>query len=431
MNKIKKLFGKVDWLVLLVFFYFNFTFTIKNISTINNLLIYAICIIYLCINYKLLWKIVKNIPKTAFFLTIISFIICALAAVIIPIIYKTNDFSYTDTLLSIPRTGIKLLFIVVLMYKRFDGKIDTEKFSKYYVATCVLYFISTLIFICIPSLKYFWNDIINDSSFAKYEKESYYITRYGLMGFSGFQVAFKFAIACCLSVYLIMTEQCKIKKQNIWIYISYVALIAGTFMYGRIGMVASLINSIFLVIAVFRQNKKLLLFLLLTIIIFSLVAAALYNMNKTTQKWVKWAFAPFISLFETGKIYTGSSDIVFNRMIFMPETKTLFLGDGLYKDPNGKGYYKHTDVGFMRPTLFYGCILTAIGYMIAIIPMISVIKSGKKEKNSNLVLLMLMLFNTLIVFEIKGEIFYRLAPLIITYLIIKNIEGEKKEIERN
>lgn len=424
-----KYFAKINPTVLIVLFYLMFTFTFKGISTINYMVIYGACTIYILFNYKYLLKYMKIVYNGCLKYSVITMLICILAAIMIPYILNTNDFSYIETLTSIIRVLIKFVAILILFEKKHKEESCVKLFSQYMVLATVIYIMTSLFFVFIPGLKEIWNSIIEDPDYYIIVENETYITRYGLMGYSGFQVALKVVFAVVINIYLIFEENFAFHKENISLYIAYLILIVGSLLYGRIAMVETIVLTLILIVCFIINNKKIFKYFLTCFIVIVMFLIALYNINDTTRMWINWSLAPFVNFIETGKIYTGSSDIVLKKMIFIPPAETILHGDGYYTDIEGNGYYKSTDVGFMRPILFYGIFFTIVGYLSILIPIISIFKKGIREKEKKKIVFALCWMIVLIISEIKGETFYRLLPIICIYIFLFEEDDNKKSLK--
>lgn len=416
--------------LLLVFFYLLFTFTFKNISTIHTLVIYGVCILYILYNYKYLKKYLSIVFYGKLKYSVIALIICCIATVVIPNIHNTQDYAYLETLTSIVRSLLKLIALLILFEKKHKEEANIKLFSKYIILSTCMYIFSTIIFVAFPALKEVWNNIIYDPDYHIILENDNYITRYGLMGFSGFQLAFKVAFAIAINSYIIIKDNMVIKKTNVSMYITYGILLLGSLFYGRIGMVVGLVITAILMLLAVIKSKKRIIYCTIGIITLIILCVILYN-NKAIKYWMDWALAPFVNFVKTGKIYTVSSNHLFKYMIFMPPTKTFLIGDGYYDN-----YYMLTDSGFMRPMLFYGIFFTIIGYLSILIPIIDMIIKSIKNKEKALGIMFLDFLIMLIIIEIKGEIFYRLLPLVVTYILlyerereIKNINNEENKLQ--
>ena len=76
--------------------------------------------------------------------------------------------------------------------------------------------------------------------------------------------------------------------------------------------------------------------------------------------YVEHALEPIINLINGGERLSSSTDTLLNKHLFMPTTKQLLMGDGLYYAPNGWSYYGGSDSGFIRQALYGG-----VGYILA------------------------------------------------------------------
>lgn len=417
------LLKNVKFTILICFFYLIYTFTFKDVSTINLLLLYLIIGIYLLYNYKILLKYIKLIFDSYLKYVLLSVIICVIAAIFIPIVHGTHDFTYISILISILRNIYKFMPLVILLDKNYEDNELFDRFLQYFILSSIIYMISTIVFIVFPNLTHSWNNIIYDSSYQIYLDNENYITRYGLCGFSGYQISFKFAIASCFSFYFLMKENFLFDKEHLFNYICFIIILIGNSFYGRTGLLVSGILTVVLFFAFLKNNVKYRKWIILFIIFCLIIIIVLYNVSDSFRLILTWMFKPIISLIETGKIYDRSLFIVFNDMIFMPKVKTLAIGDGLYTQviDNISHIYMATDVGFMRAILFYGCIFTFISYLTVLIPLIN-LKNSKCK-----VILSLILISTFIIFEVKGEIFYRFSPIVFIIMLL-NINCKKEDI---
>lgn len=78
------------------------------------------------------------------------------------------------------------------------------------------------------------------------------------------------------------------------------------------------------------------------------------------NRYVQHALEPVINLINGGERLSSSTDTLVNKHLFMPTTKQLLIGEGLYYQPNGWSYYGGSDSGFIRQALYGG-----VGYLLA------------------------------------------------------------------
>lgn len=75
--------------------------------------------------------------------------------------------------------------------------------------------------------------------------------------------------------------------------------------------------------------------------------------------FVQHALEPVINLLGNKEQLSSSTDTLLNKHLFMPNSKQLLMGDGLYYQPNGWSYYGGSDSGFIRQALYGG-----VGYIL-------------------------------------------------------------------
>lgn len=126
---------------------------------------------------------------------------------------------------------------------------------------------------------------------------------------------------------------------------------------------------------VFRMNNnKLWSWLGVLISILLPVFIYLYNTDVNFYKNIRFGFEGFFSLWETGHWQTGSNDILLNHMMVLPDNlHTWLIGDGYASNPLDKGnpdpyytgpvyhgYYKGTDIGYLRYIFYFGVVGTVL-----------------------------------------------------------------------
>ncbi|WP_158661045.1 hypothetical protein [Bacillus kwashiorkori] len=421
---------KINVWYFLLSFYFYFPFILKDIREINYIIIYLIPLIYIIFNAKFVLSFFRTLMKSHIKLSFISYFIVFCLSLIVPALYGTYDFSYNNVFLSIIRTLIKTLFLLIVFIKIHKNN-DFVLFIKYFIYSCSLYVAFSLLMIIIPEFKSFWAGIIYDSALnIQLSMQDKYITRYGLVGFSNFRETFMCSLAAIFNVYIIVKNINTHTKNGTMIW-TLLILGLGTSFYGRIGLVVYLISVGLLIFYLFFHKPRYFLLIVLSIAILLTVLISLKERNEMVNIWFNWSFDLFLNYFETGKLETGSSNTVFEKMIFMPDAMTFLFGDGYYSNPNGSGYYMSTDVGFMRPLLFYGFIPTMIAYGITYFLLFSILKVSLKRIDVAGIILSLLLFIQIVLFEIKGEMFYIMFPLLLPFAYMYFLENTSDYAKSN
>lgn len=98
------------------------------------------------------------------------------------------------------------------------------------------------------------------------------------------------------------------------------------------------------------------------------VPLAVYNYNNDAKfrKNMRFGFEGFFNYFEKGKFTYNSNETLANMYVWPDNTKTWVIGDGYFNNPvlvdpyyTGEvteGFYKNTDVGYLRFIFYFGMI---------------------------------------------------------------------------
>lgn len=347
-----------------------------------------------------------------FFYTILLIISSIILAIIIPIAHGTNDFTYIPLLIGLILSLLRGIFLIYNFYYIFRERSSFDLYIKFFLLSCVIYVLFSIIFIVLPGFKEFWfNNII-----MPFEQNSYiaYKFRYGFDGFAAFGAASIFSIAILLNSYLLIGSTLNKRdfRNNLF---SYLLILIGCFLYGRITVFAIVLSIMYMLL--FCKNKKRLikifLHLLLATVIIYFTLHQLSKVNDDIKIWMNWAFEFINSIINNNIGETYSVKHMFEDMYFLPSIKTILIGDGRYTEADGIGYYMHTDVGFLRPILLFGIVGLIINYMslYIILKKMYLLQKILENKSAKLLIVCIAIMN--IVLEMKGEAFHRTLYCII------------------
>lgn len=410
------------WILLLCAYHF-FPFITTRGSIILYAWAYLLPIIYIAFNLNYLCKIISAIVNSEIFICVVGIGLLACASVLIPTLYDTGDFTFfTESVLGMVKILLRMLFICIIILKNIPNA-TKETFMKYFIFSCCLYICSTLIMLALPGIKDIFYEIVKESENSKQlALEPRYTTRYGWAGFSGFEYTFKCVLAIIFTCYLL---EGKMKEKKIWLHIGVALfLLVGTLFYGRIGSLAGLGILFVFFLRLLKKRPKILIAVFVCGILLCAALFILQSRSEAVRTWFEWAFDLFVTFIETGKFQTDSSNVLIERMLFIPEPHTLLFGDGFYS--TATGYYMETDAGIMRPVLFGGIGFALLRYLIFYVPLVWGIlnKSIKKEQRW----LFFWILVVCIAFEIKGEILFSCIPVVMWIFMI---DKYKKMEERN
>lgn len=177
----------------------------------------------------------------------------------------------------------------------------------------------------------------------------------------------------------------------------------------------------------FYRSKKLWKYFGIILCIVLPVVVFLYNTDDGFYKNLRFAFEGFFSLWEKGEWEVSSNDILFESMIVFPDNlKTWFIGDGYAANPSNDpyyigptfgGFYKGTDVGYLRFIFYFGILGTILLFMFFLK---CALVCARKFKSYRIMFFLILLVNYIGWFKVSTDIFLTFAP----FLCLRN-ESEK------
>lgn len=149
------------------------------------------------------------------------------------------------------------------------------------------------------------------------------------------------------------------------------------------------------------------------------VAVVLYQVNPIFQKNIEFAFEGFFSLAETGRWEVHSNEMLMDMYVFPDNWKTWIIGDGYFDNPYGidpyytgenwPGFYKATDVGYLRFIYYFGVIgLAAFSWFFCAVTTVC----RKRFPRYAMFFGFLLLLNFLVWFKVSTDIFVVFAPFL-------------------
>ena len=403
---------RIKWwfVVVSAFYYFSIMFSKARMFT--YMYFYGIPFIAFLFNINWCIRKLRKLFSHELMIFTMCYFIIFIASIAIPIIHATYDFSYflDGPITAIIKLSAAGMFLLLLYEKRVSKEPNVLEFLEYYIYSVLLYVFFTSILCVFPRLRAWISQTVYYTPITKgFILIPEYFTRIGWSGFSGFDHTLHCTLAIvCAYIFIFNAGN---NKREFWKWhICIVFLVVGNMFYGRSGLAISLLCIILgSLILYLSKNKRVILYLPAGIGL-ATVILMLKNFNTRLKIWYDWCFNFIISFFTTGKINSGSWDSMID-MYFMPKLETILLGDGRYAD--GEHYYMRTDIGFIRPILFYGVFFTCLGY-IACCRLIIIFRrrlpflSYKKRQG-----IMFMLFLVIIIFELKGEVFHVLIAFLL------------------
>lgn len=401
-----------------IMLYLLFPFSLNPLHSVQKGIYYfAVLCSLVILAFKFIRIKINRRSAQFIFLFIICFTFLFFLTIFIPFFYLTDDFSYFLTIFDYILKCFILSTLALVCNSVEDFLFTFSKATAMYVIFSII-----LLF---PPIRLVYTNLVfsvetDASDFIESQGILFY-TRYGLQGFSGFEHTFKCSLAFIFLIYLL--TQTSIKKQKIKIFFLMILNFVGCCFYGRVGILSCCLTFIFYTfyVAIKQKQYKILTFIIIVVVLFISTFLILFE-QITSNPITNWMFEPFIKLVEDGKLESASSDGL-KTMYFLPSIDTFLFGDGYYSQ-NGH-YYMRTDVGYLRPLLFWGIFGSLIYYLCFFILLVPIYNSLKNKKGDFLVFL--CIFQNFF-YEIKGEtnlVFIALLFSINIIILSKNMSKHK------
>lgn len=169
-----------------------------------------------------------------------------------------------------------------------------------------------------------------------------------------------------------------------------------------------------------RANTSRMWMILITLILIAVpIATYYYNTDAGFRYNTRFAFEGFFNYFETGHWKIGSNETLKNMVVYPDNVKTWIIGDGYMVNPYGfdpyfvgeivSGYYKGTDIGYLR-FIFYCGIVGLSAFSIYIIKAAQLCANRIPE--NKMLFFMLAILNFVIWFKVSTDIFIGFALLL-------------------
>lgn len=387
-------------------FYFSF---IGN--SIQQLVLFGFIGIYLVFHMSTYKEIFFRLGKTKSLIITAALLYGMILsfAFFVPLLYKTNDFSYLTSQLRYMSYTLSFIVLVDIVRVYLAPENLKDELARLYTVVSRNYVLVSILMLASSTIRKIWEKLIyvTPKQLELVYKHDAYYTRWGWAGYSGFAITLQMTIAVALIVYLMLKNINTNQKITVNQIVTLILLLIGNSFYGRVGLLTSLfIVGLATLYVVISKGKIILGVGMVTSLLVLFIGLTIFKeVNTAIEGWYNWAMDPIIDLFSTGKIQTSSTDSLLG-MYFLPEWKTILFGDGFYMDPITGSYYMAVDVGFLRPMLFYGIFLTLIAYSIPVLLFFSLFILDKRNW-----ILSALLILTMFVFELKGEVYMAIIPV--------------------
>lgn len=292
----------------------------------------------------------------------------SLLAIFSTVYHNTPERTFTTYFMSM-LTWLSAAFVAVSCIKAVHKKLTIELLCSYIVAVAVIQGLIAVIADNFAPLDSFILRTIPGSGWSKRVGRLYGFGETATFDTAGI----RFAIASILCSHNIKALAAKQKTKSVPIFIlAFILLTVTGNMVARTTLVGTIIGLIYMILFIspFKVNVefstlKTWLWLFLEILAIVILMSFLYRVDDNFRFRTRFAFEGFFSLAEKGEWGTGSNEKLKRMYVFPDNLETWVIGDGYMigagRDPNyigekSMGFYKDTDVGYLRLIFFFGLI---------------------------------------------------------------------------
>ena len=375
----------------------------------------------------------NSVLNKDFFVLTIWAILVSLAGLFSVAYNETPDYTYATYVVSM-WIWVSAAFVLVHWIRLVHGSVSVILVCNYLVAVCVGQCVLALMFDSMPSLKEWVDNLIADFGFGDAEDIKGKNRLYGI-GAALDVAGTRFSAVLIMLAYILNKVEETKRKSYLLIYI------VAFFFIAIVGNFISRTTTIGVILALFylfwvnrnrlfgiNRDKKLWRFIFLIFVVAVLIITYFYHHSPMFKENFRFAFEGFFNWVEKGQWETNSTNML-KKMVFFPDNlKTWIIGDGYfhgasdtdpyYVGPWNSGFYKYTDVGYLRFLYYFGLMGTIlfIGYFIQ-----ASFICMSRFVNQKLIFLFLLLLNFAIWFKVATDIFIVFA----IFLCINKEENDK------
>ena len=184
----------------------------------------------------------------------------------------------------------------------------------------------------------------------------------------------RFAAVLIMIIFMLATSRLQKRWYEYMLYMAAIVFITiGGNIIARTTMLGLIIGFAFLGIVTIRQTTNIgrnyirlwkwffgILLIAIPLAVFN------YNNDAKFRKNMRFGFEGFFNYFEKGKFTYDSNETLKNMYVLPDNTKTWVIGDGYFNNPAmidpyytgeiTEGFYKNTDVGYLRFIYYFGMI---------------------------------------------------------------------------
>ena len=403
---------------ILTSFYF-FPFFTPLLPGLNTKMIMAV-IGLLIGGMKILRSGTAGIDKTFFSLSIYAIVVSVVCTS--AIIYNgTNDTAYAFYIMSM-WTWLGGAYAVCNIVRYVHGKLSITLVSNYLIAVCVFQCIMALVIDSVPSVQEVVDTYVIIGQ--EYNKS---VNRLYSIGAHLDTAGMRFSLVLILLTRILLDIQETKFRNYLWLYlVSYLIIIVIGNMMARTTSVGLILSVIYLIMSSDLCRSGFSPFTRKTFFWIGCIALVLvpcivnrYNTDANFHRDMRFAFEGFFSLYEKGRWEVGSNIQLTNMIVFPDNFRTWIIGEGYFDNPIHTdpyyvgeitgGYYKGTDVGYLRFIFYMGLTgLLAFSVFMCKAAQMAI----ERFKEYRMMILLLLLVHFIVWLKVSSDCFVIFALLL-------------------
>ena len=401
----KKIIGEIA--ILIVFSCFLFPFTLRALPGFNSKMFVALIGLFLWG-----WTQLKNrtlsIDHDMLKVTVLA-ILFSLQCFFSTVYNGTEESTYIDYVLSM-WVWLGGAYSTIYLIRKCHGFASMYLILFYMALLCSLHCILAVLIDNIPTLQQIVVNVVDvNTHFFEYSKRIYSI------GVSTDTAGIRFSCALLGIGWLIRNRNTDMQGWMFVIFFLIIAIIGNVI--SRTTLVGVIIAIVYLLLSSMTVRcqltaKKIHMFITLIVVFFMVISISvyLYNHNPAFHHYFRYGFEGFFNYFEKGTWETASTNRLFDDMVIFPNNlKTWLVGDGYFEDPI-KGFYMHTDIGYLR-IIFLSGVIGLMLFLCYFIYMTYIL--CKRESRHILFFILLFIVQLIVWVKISTDIFPVYALLLI------------------
>ena len=340
----------------------------------------------------------------------------------------TKDSTFADYIVSV-WVWLGGAYFLIWLYNQIHGEVNVKLAGNYMIAVCVAQCILAYMMTVFPALGTAVDSMMGESPRYMGLVED----RMHGLGAALDPAGLKFSAIIIITAFLLANNTYPPTSTERVLYIlSYLTIAVIGNMISRSTTVGLIISIVYLLVYTassgdIKASGKFLLSFSGILLLGIFLMVYLYRTNIGFMQNLRFGFEGFFSIAEKGYWETHSNNILKNMLVWPETIHTWIIGDGYIDNPASDpdflgevtgGYYRGTDIGYLRYIFYFGII--GLAALIAVF-----IKSTKicidHFKGYKILFLLMLLSNLICWFKVSSDTFSVFAP----FLCLAFIEDDK------